>query len=311
MDTWWIDQPLLRGSSNPTDRDVEALHGEGFRILVSLLQEHDQPPNYDPEKALALGYKRFSIPVRDFHAPSVAQLVEFIGIVRSAPQGAHVLVHCQGGIGRTGTFAAAYWIAKGLLVSDAIARVRQARPGAVEAREQEARLHEFAAIVHAIELLADGLALICHEARNVRHLIQARAIPATGWDRLVALPKKRGDAWKEVQALRMAARRCSTATECAHVFEKRFGWTILDLRNLFANPNWKYAKGYGGNAWLGITALLLSLQDAIAQGEEKSIQRAAQSLVAAKHNNGTLRDKISGLDQAVGATTADWWEAAN
>jgi hypothetical protein len=58
---------------------------------------------------------------------------------------AKTIVHCEGGSGRTGTFAAAYWVAKGLKVSDAIARVREARRHAVETREQEAALRDFAA----------------------------------------------------------------------------------------------------------------------------------------------------------------------
>jgi protein-tyrosine phosphatase len=54
------------------------------------------------------------------------------------------IVHCQGGSGRTGTFAAAYWIARGRSASEAIAIVRRARPGAVETPEQEAVLEDFA-----------------------------------------------------------------------------------------------------------------------------------------------------------------------
>jgi hypothetical protein len=81
MATWWIDKPLLLGSSNPSDGDVETLYRDGFSILVSLLKEDEQPPRYDPENARALGYKRYNIPVRDFHAPSVGQFVEFIQLV--------------------------------------------------------------------------------------------------------------------------------------------------------------------------------------------------------------------------------------
>jgi protein-tyrosine phosphatase len=57
-----------------------------------------------------------------------------------------MLVHCEGGIGRTGTMAAAYWIARGLTVADAIARIRKARRGAVESEDQKRVLHRFAEV---------------------------------------------------------------------------------------------------------------------------------------------------------------------
>ena len=30
--TWWIDEPLVRGSANPTDRDLHALRAGGFTM---------------------------------------------------------------------------------------------------------------------------------------------------------------------------------------------------------------------------------------------------------------------------------------
>jgi protein-tyrosine phosphatase len=85
-----------------------------------------------------------SIPVRDFCPPTIAQLGEFVDTVERLPAGTKVVVHCQGGSGRTGTFAAAHWIAKGMTASAAIAHIRQARPHAIETPEQEAVLEEFA-----------------------------------------------------------------------------------------------------------------------------------------------------------------------
>ncbi len=143
MDVWWIDEPVILGSSNPTTSDLEELRGQGFEVVVSLLREQEQPPNYDVARAVALGYERHNIPVRDFYPPSVAQLREFVDFV-SGLGSRKVIVHCQGGVGRTGTFAAAYRIAKGLAVAEAIGTIRQVRPHAVETPEQVAALVEFA-----------------------------------------------------------------------------------------------------------------------------------------------------------------------
>ncbi len=145
MDTWWIDKPYLLGSRNPTDAELEQLRREGFSVIVSLLYEEEQPPRYDPGRAPALGFVRHNIPVRDHHAPTVEQLEQFLEILGKLPTGTKTIVHCEGGSGRTGTFAAAYWIARGMTVSEAIAHVRKARPYAIENVEQEASLWDFAA----------------------------------------------------------------------------------------------------------------------------------------------------------------------
>jgi protein-tyrosine phosphatase len=140
LDTWWIDTPHLMGSRNPTVADLEQLRADGFSVLISLLREDDQAPRYDVVRATALGFVRHNIPVKDFHPPTVDQLRRFVNLI----WGAKVVVHCEGGTGRTGTFAAAYWVAKGMTAADAIAHVRKARRHAVETAAQEVALKNFA-----------------------------------------------------------------------------------------------------------------------------------------------------------------------
>ncbi len=145
MDTWWIDKPRLLGSRNPTVADLEQLRRKGFGVLISLLKEQEQPPRYDPASATSLRFVRHNIPVKDFRHPTVDQLEQFVRLIAELPPGAKAVVHCEGGTGRTGTFAAAHWVTKGMTVSGAIAHVRKARHHAVETAEQEASLRDFAA----------------------------------------------------------------------------------------------------------------------------------------------------------------------
>ncbi len=143
MGTWWIDEDLLLGSSNPTNVDLERLRVEGFGVIVSLLNETEQRPNYNEARALKLGYTRHSIPIKDLHAPSLEQLHEFTRVIAGVKEDSKVLVHCESGSGRTGTMAAAYWVSEGLRPSQAVAKIRQRNPHAVETTKQRAILEEF------------------------------------------------------------------------------------------------------------------------------------------------------------------------
>ena len=145
MDIWWIDQPRLLGSSNPTVADLKRLRRKGFGVLISLLKEQEQLPRYDPASATKLGFARHNIPVNDLCPPTADQLEVFVRLIAELPPDTRAVIHCQGGTGRTGTFAAAYWVAKGMTVSDAIAHIRKARSHAVETPEQEDSLKDFAA----------------------------------------------------------------------------------------------------------------------------------------------------------------------
>ena len=140
MSQWWIDENRVMGSSNPFTEVLEHLFQIGFNTIISLLDENEQLPYYDVERIMALGFDRFSIPIKDFTAPALKQFIEFLKIMSRASGKA--LIHCQGGYGRTGAMAAAYWIDKGLPAHEAIRKVRRLRPGALEIAEQEESLFD-------------------------------------------------------------------------------------------------------------------------------------------------------------------------
>jgi hypothetical protein len=74
---WWIDEPLVMGSSNPDDEDLEHLRAQGFNVAVSLLVESQQPPRYDKKSEEHSGWSIYSIPVEEDHAPSLEQIRDF------------------------------------------------------------------------------------------------------------------------------------------------------------------------------------------------------------------------------------------
>ncbi|MEN8208684.1 MAG: dual specificity protein phosphatase family protein [Candidatus Fermentibacteria bacterium] len=139
---WWIEKGVLAGSHNPSDRELSNAAKLGITTVISLLDETEQVPAYSDEifRVGKLQY-RHSISVRDYSPPSIGQLMEFIAIVRESA-GA-VLVHCQGGSGRTGTFGAAWLISKGFSADGAIRAIREMNPRAVETAAQEECLWTF------------------------------------------------------------------------------------------------------------------------------------------------------------------------
>jgi len=70
-----------------------------------------------------------------------ARLIERILVAARAGQ--TVVIHCRGGLGRSGTVAAACLVALGHQPADAIELVRSARPGAVESTSQERWVHSY------------------------------------------------------------------------------------------------------------------------------------------------------------------------
>jgi atypical dual specificity phosphatase len=137
----WIDKPLLAAMARPEDpQELEWLRSQGIQILVSLTEE---APRRDwINNAGLLG---FYVPVADMEAPTQEQLEACISTIeRAKASNMGVAVHCTAGLGRTGTVVAAYLVHTGMKAEDAIARVRELRPGSIETDAQYASVIEFA-----------------------------------------------------------------------------------------------------------------------------------------------------------------------
>ena len=117
---WWIDEPLMMGSSNPADEDLRHFRAQGFSLAVSLLEENKQPTRYDKKATLDAGWSIYPMPIEEGRVPSLEQIHDFMARLTRLPKGTKVLVFCQSGKGRTACMGAAYWITKGLTASAAI-----------------------------------------------------------------------------------------------------------------------------------------------------------------------------------------------
>lgn len=88
------------------------------------------------------GMQWYHLPIIDGEIPQRSFEKLWIDVGRhlrdQLAEGQHILLHCRGGLGRTGTIAARLLVERGMPPADAIQAVRNARPDAIETPAQEA-----------------------------------------------------------------------------------------------------------------------------------------------------------------------------
>ncbi len=147
-----------------------------------------------------------------------------------------------------------------------------------------------------IHLLGDYVALVFHEARNVRHLVREGVIEPDPWKYLTSLPVNRDSAWKELQGLRGEARSARTSHELVKLFEDRFHVSLSQLVEMYEHRAWR-GNAYGGNAWATITRLVGELVVYLDSGRFAEAQQVLDRLKSTHHNTGRLNDKLTNLDR--------------
>lgn len=135
------------GVLNAYQDELPELYSAGIRAIVSLLNIPSDAAVFE-----TAGFSFLCLPVADGGAPTMEQVTEFIRFVedqRSLKR--PVAVHCEAGLGRTGTMLAAYLISQGEAAEAAIRRIREVEKVAVETPRQIQFLEQFAEQLRSTE----------------------------------------------------------------------------------------------------------------------------------------------------------------
>ena len=136
--------------TGPWDRDLEVdlktIQSFGAAALVTLMEDHELrevgvPSDQLEAGAAAHGIEWHHLPICDVSIPD--EHFEILWVYSGSRlwkllcQGRNIVIHCRGGLGRTGMVGARLLVELGLEPDAAIRRVRAARPGSIETPAQE------------------------------------------------------------------------------------------------------------------------------------------------------------------------------
>lgn len=130
----WVIDDKLAGSGIPTTRaEFDWVCDQDVDSIITMTEDA-LPETWVREIG---GY--LHLPTPDLAAPQMEHIDSAVDFAhKKITSGKRVMVHCAAGMGRAGTILACYLIKhEGLGADEAIARIRNERPGSIQSESQE------------------------------------------------------------------------------------------------------------------------------------------------------------------------------
>lgn len=131
----WVIPDLIAAMGRPRElhEEMPYLKKQKIDMIISLTRAPLARSFVDE-----FGFDYLHLPMRDFSAPTQRQIDRFVNAIKKcSDENKKVAIHCQAGMGRTGTMISCFLVNRGMDAREAINQVRKLRPGSVETYEQE------------------------------------------------------------------------------------------------------------------------------------------------------------------------------
>lgn len=144
--SWIVDNFLAASEYPDSEEKFKFLKENKIRSIVTFSER--KLPDYLLQK---YKIRYLYLPVKDFDIPNFEQVKKFIYWINLMEKwNIPTLMHCDAGIGRTGTFIAIYFLYKGYSPKESIELLRKKRNFGIETLKQESFIYELNEIFPAI-----------------------------------------------------------------------------------------------------------------------------------------------------------------